>query len=938
MELSKARVKPYVLPSRKAFADFVTRIFLRYGEETLKDNEEDADTDPCLAREGGSAAGDAKLFPFQELVRDYLQEESPYRGLIVYHGLGSGKTRSAIGVAESLLTTKPIYVLLPASLKQNFIGEIMGFGNPLYMRNNHWVYYGYGSNVDMQRRAQEILKVPDSYIAEHDGIWINDAAKDSNWETLSAEAKKQIAEQIQETIRARYRFITYNGDLQSEAKVADLVAPDSDGNPTKNPFHHSTVIVDEAHNFITAVFNESRLKMPVYKALLEARDCKVVLLSGTPMINNPVELAYMLNLVRGVLTSFYIPSPPPGSSLQPEQLLKDMPELDMVDFDVNRRAWVVTRNPQFFVKVGGANSSGVRFDKDQNKAETDAEFAEELQQKLTAAGWRGLTPTSIVKRETTALPTDRNKFFDMFVDQANLRAKNEQLFMRRILGLVSYFKSANPKTLPTRIAVNDTLVRIPMSPMQFNEYQKARLEEIKLEANMMRAQKGSDDSFGTYRVLSRMVCNYALPPELKPSRNEEGVDGALTEDQLSRKDMKKEVVAIVRANPEKYFSTAALDVYSPKFAAMLQRIQESEGNQFVYSQFRSAEGLGFFGEALAQHGFQQYKVKREGGSWVEDLSDPTSTKPCFVFYSGEEELEEREIYLAIYNNQFDSNRIPAGILQSLRKRFGDSLDNLRGNIIRVFMASKAGAEGITLKNCRHVHIMEPYWGPALMDQVVGRAIRTCSHSALPESERTVTVNIYMSVFGEAEINSNDNNAALIRKKDMMLKRYLNEFRESSHSNSTGNNNMGVGGEGGGAVPPPMEPGTTDESLYEIAYEKRTLANAFTGLLKQSAVDCEVHKRAHAKGDPQMHCMAFTGASVSNLDDFSFRPDMAQDPKDDEISMNLVRQTVRLQKIRVGSHVFVLNPESKTLYDWRVFEQSNRLLEIGKMEADRLIFV
>ena len=38
-------------------------------------------------------------------------------------------------------------------------------------------------------------------------------------------------------------------------------------------------------------------------------------------------------------------------------------------------------------------------------------------------------------------------------------------------------------------------------------------------------------------------------------------------------------------------------------------------------------------------------------------------------------------------------------------------DNFYGDVIKVFMVTKAGAEGIDLKNVRYVYITEPYWHP-----------------------------------------------------------------------------------------------------------------------------------------------------------------------------------------------------------------------------------
>ena len=45
--------------------------------------------------------------------------------------------------------------------------------------------------------------------------------------------------------------------------------------------------------------------------------------------------------------------------------------------------------------------------------------------------------------------------------------------------------------------------------------------------------------------------------------------------------------------------------------------------------------------------------------------------------------------------------------------------------------------GLNLKNVRQVHIMEPYWQPVLIEQVIGRAVRTESHISLPKKDRNV---------------------------------------------------------------------------------------------------------------------------------------------------------------------------------------------------------
>ena len=58
-----------------------------------------------------------------------------------------------------------------------------------------------------------------------------------------------------------------------------------------------------------------------------------------------------------------------------------------------------------------------------------------------------------------------------------------------------------------------------------------------------------------------------------------------------------------------------------------------------------------------------------------------------------------------------------------------------------------------LRNTRYVHIMEPYWHPARMEQVIGRARRICSHTELPEQFQTVEVFVYLMTFSPDQLDS-----------------------------------------------------------------------------------------------------------------------------------------------------------------------------------------
>jgi superfamily II DNA or RNA helicase len=60
----------------------------------------------------------------QKFLAEFINPKTPYKGILVYHRIGAGKTCTAINIAEKFKHTKNIMVVLPASLKGNFRSEL----------------------------------------------------------------------------------------------------------------------------------------------------------------------------------------------------------------------------------------------------------------------------------------------------------------------------------------------------------------------------------------------------------------------------------------------------------------------------------------------------------------------------------------------------------------------------------------------------------------------------------------------------------------------------------------------------------------------------------------------------------------------------------------------------------------------------------------------
>ena len=75
--------------------------------------------------------------------------------------------------------------------------------------------------------------------------------------------------------------------------------------------------------------------------------------------------------------------------------------------------------------------------------------------------------------------------------------------------------------------------------------------------------------------------------------------------------------------------------------------------------------------------------------------------------------------------------------------------------IKVVIISMTGAEGLDFKNLRQVHILEPWYNLSLIEQIIGRAIRTCSHKQLKYIERNVEIFLYGTLLNDSDEESVD---------------------------------------------------------------------------------------------------------------------------------------------------------------------------------------
>jgi len=873
-------------------------------------------------------------------------------------------TATSIAIAEGMKDDKRVIIMTPASLRANYIEELKKAGDLLYKRNQFWEWISTKDHPETLDPMSAILNLPREYITRNGGAWFINVNKKTNYNDLTDIDKKTLDDQINEMIKQKYTFINYNG-LRTQ-RLEEMTA-----GFTRNLFDNSVVVIDEAHNLISRIVNKLKKEKPIpetkkgekehlplnlatklYELLLSAKNARIVLLTGTPVINYPNEFGILFNILRGYIKTWRIPIVVKTNKKIDRETLQTMlmgeKSLDYIDYSPSSKILTITRNPFGFKNKikkdsGYQGVSNVKKDeKNDNVIDVESVNDDEFERKIISILRRNdldVIPDGIEIKNKKALPDNLEEFLTRYINDTDKKLKNVDSLKRRILGLSSYFRSAQENLLPRynkTLGVDYHVIRIEMSNFQFKMYESARKEERKSEKPKKTPSAGDlfKDSSSTYRIFSRLYCNYTMPerpvPFAKKKEGEGEKEGEKEDDmerllkEASREETKQDVsdgnegeiegdeildkiggidykerldraLKHIEENSNDFLTPEALQTYSPKFLHVLENIQDPEykGLHLVYSQFRTMEGIGIFSLVLEKNGFARFKItKNSTGIWSIDIAEADKGKPTYALYTGTETSEEKEIIRHIYNGEWDE--ISDNISSELKKIANN---NNMGEIIKVFMITSSGSEGINLRNTRYVHIMEPYWHPVRSEQVIGRARRICSHKSLPKALQTVEVFVYLMIFSPEQLKSDE--TIELRRKD------ISKIDKKS-------------------------PITSDQFLYEISEIKANLTSQLTEAIKESAFDCYIYSNGK--------CVNFGDANNSK---YSYTPDYSEQQNDTTVQANKVAiewvgKPVTLNGVqyvyrRISKNV--LNIYDKSSYEAALNDSSIIPLQIGTLETN-----
>ncbi len=461
-------------------------------------------------------------------------------------------------------------------------------------------------------------------------------------------------------------------------------------------------------------------------------------------------------------------------------------------------------------------------------------------------------------------PKSEVEFNEIYLSKSNfptLRQDRKNMFQRRILGLVSYYIGATPDLFAKQEIRN---VKLEMSNHQYDIYKY--FEEIEEElAN--KAKRFKNISNNLYKTYTRQTCNFVFPnkgdmsgvnrPKPKDFKimdtDMENIDKG-RQDRVVQNDIK------YKTNVELYLKK--IEEYVNEFTKYINSFDKTELNKDL-EEFKKIKDFRKFYES----NYKKSKMFIEMYMYSPKMTAITFNSyisPGLVLiysnYVRMEGLEIMKIYLGLINLKYcEFHGMISKETRLENKDIFNSSENFKGSIMKAFLFSPSGSEGINLFNVRQIHVLEPHWNEAKIRQVIGRGVRQCSHQQLEIRERVVEIYRYFCVKPHDKLDED-----------------------------------------------PIKL-TTDEIIDDIAKSKENLNISFLSAIEEASVDCNLFKN-HNMMNKSYNCFQFPEQELLKNEPM---PAYREDIKNDlEISSGLNDENSYVENIKVIEIKAVISKDDK----------------------------
>jgi hypothetical protein len=388
----------------------------------------------------------------------------------------------------------------------------------------------------------------------------------------------------------------------------------------------------------------------------------------------------------------------------------------------------------------------------------------------------------------------------IFKSNGDFSNDGEKLFKEIAKGYVSYVRGEDPPRFPYKLIPPEAIVpkpkyffngsKIPdnkaikntnviqceMSMFQYNTYNNALKRELKGKMGGLLLNSSQAGNI-VFPSTSDLEGDYGLSSFGNSTSNEHAL--------IEFKDSHGNLIYKYSSFSQGFLSKENIGKYSIKFLKILVNTIGSVGISFIYSHWIPS-GIIPLALMLEENGFEPATITGK----ERRILQSNTRKPTICYVCGKPKHPNTDHewgpakYIMLTGSLDLSQPEKAKITGYINRE-----DNINGKMVKVILGSEVSGEGIDFKRIRQVHIVEPWYNQAKLDQVEGRAVRNGSHRDLPPEHRNVEIFKY-SITPPSKLKNNE------------------EFIE-----------------------------TIDEHNYRIAEDKDKKIKKVEYILKEIAVDC-----------------------------------------------------------------------------------------------------
>ena len=653
---------------------------------------------------------DFELTPHQLFVKNFLSMQTPYNSLLLYHGLGTGKTCSSIGVAEEMRAymkqvgiTQPILVVASPNVQENYRLQLFD-ERKLKLESGSWnLNTCIGESLLREINPTNLTGVPKDRIVSEINAIINKYYRFMGY--------IELANYIKRVIQIPVDSSRFSAKELRELKVRRI----------KKHFDNRLIIIDEVHNIHISEQNKedgktATLLMDIARYTSSMR---LLLLSATPMYNSYKEIIWLTNLINIVDKNGTIR------------------ESDIFDKDGN-----------FKEKIGKSLEGG----------------RELLTRKLTGyvSYIRGENPYTFPYRiypdvfsPENSLLTIKSNYPSSQMNGREIEGvlENVPVFLTNIgeyqsIGydfIIKYMRNKSNNTvnkfgeereMPSFENMESFGYTYLLKPLEALDIVFPNRE---LDSGSVEAATGEANEFEDQRneeIINKFIGKTGLANTMKYVVQKSPYPNVY--------DYEYRPEILNDPNHGRIFHPDKIGKYSGKIAKICDCIKRSKGIVLIYSQYIEGSIIPI-ALALEEMGITRFSST----NYIKPLfkTPPTEPVDSITMKSQSQFLQDGETgkfssakYVMITGNKAYSPNNLEDI------KYVTNPNNMNGEKVKVVIISKAGSEGLDFKCIRQVHILDPWYNMSRVEQIIGRGVRNFSHCTLEDfKERNVEIYLHSTI-------------------------------------------------------------------------------------------------------------------------------------------------------------------------------------------------